>query len=131
MWEPYKKGFKAYLQLERSLSGNSVEAYLLDIEKLTSFLQANGLKKNPGELLLNDLQKFVQWVAELGMTASSQSRIISGVRTFYKYCFLEDIATTDPTTLLEAPKSRRMLPDVLSFDEIEAIIAQIDLSTPE
>jgi integrase/recombinase XerD len=131
VWEPYKKGFKAYLQLERSLSGNSIEAYLGDIEKLTAYLQSEGDLKNPSEIKLPDLQKFVQWVAELGMTASSQARIISGIRTFYKYCFLEDISSVDPTTLLEAPKLKRALPDVLSFDEIENIIAQIDVSTAE
>ena len=131
MWEPYKKGFKAYLQLERSLSEHSIIAYLADLEKLTAFLQASGLKKNPAQLELKDLQKFVQWVAELGMTASSQARIISGIRTFYKYCLMEDITKTDPTTLLEAPKLKRSLPDVLSFDEIEKMISVIDLSTPE
>lgn len=131
MWEPYKKGFKAYLQLERSLSPNSIEAYLNDIEKLTSYLQDKGELINPSEVKLTDLQKFVQWIAELGMTPSSQARIISGIRTFYKYCLLEDISNVDPTTLLEAPKLKRALPDVLSFDEIENIIAQIDLSTPE
>ena len=131
MWEPYKKGFKSYLQLERSLSGNSIEAYLLDIEKLTTWLQVEGLKKNPSEIQLKDLQKFVHWVAELGMTASSQARIISGIRTFYKYCLLEDISTTDPTVLLEAPKLKRSLPDVLSFEEIDQIIEQIDLSSAE
>jgi integrase/recombinase XerD len=131
LWEPYKKGFKAYLQLERSLSGNSIEAYLGDIEKLTAYLQSQGELKNPSEIKLPDLQKFVQWIAELGMTATSQARIISGIRTFYKYCLLEDISPVDPTTLLEAPKLKRALPDVLSFDEIETIIEQIDLSTPE
>lgn len=131
MWEPYKKGFKAYLQLERSLSANSIEAYLNDLEKLTTYLQAEGKLRNPSELNLSDLQKFVQWVAELGMTASSQARIISGIRTFYKYCLLEDISSVDPTILLEAPKLKRSLPDVLSFDEIENIIAQIDVSTAE
>ena len=131
MWEPYKKGFKAYLQLERSLAGNSIEAYLSDLEKLTSFLLEHGIKKNPSELELKDLQQFIKWIAELGMTQSSQARIISGLRTFYKYCLLEDISTVDPTTLLEAPKLKRTLPDVLSFDEIENIIAQIDVSTAE
>lgn len=131
VWEPYKKGFKAYLQLERSLSQNSIEAYLTDIEKLTSYLQSKGDLKNPSEVQLPDLQKFVQWIAELGMTPTSQARIISGIRTFYRYCLLEDISNVDPTTLLEAPKLKRALPDVLSFDEIENIIAQIDLSTPE
>lgn len=131
MWEPYKKGFKAYLQLERSLSGNSIEAYLGDIEKLTTYLQAQGDLKNPSEIRLPDLQKFVQWIAELGMTPASQARIISGIRTFYRYCLLEDISSVDPTTLLEAPKLKRALPDVLSFDEIENIISQIDVSTAE
>lgn len=131
MWEPYKKGFKAYLQLERSLSGNSIEAYLSDIEKLTSFLLSTDRKKNPSEVSLDDLQQFIRWVAELGMTPSSQARIVSGIRTFYRYCLLEDISPVDPTTLLEAPKLKRSLPDVLSFEEIELLINGIDLSTPE
>jgi len=131
MWEPYKKGFKAYLQLERSLSENSIEAYLNDVEKLTYYLQSNGHLKAPSELDLKILQGFIKWIAELGMTQTSQSRIISGIRTFYKYCLLEDLSTTDPTTLLEAPKLKRTLPDVLSFGEIEQIIGEIDLSTPE
>jgi len=131
MWEPYKKGFKAYLQLERSLSDNSVVAYLSDLEKFTQFLLNNELKKNPSEIDLSILQQFIKWIAELGMTQTSQARIISALRTFYKYCLLEDITMVDPTTLLEAPKLKRTLPDVLSFDEIENILSQIDLSTPE
>ena len=113
------------------MSGNSIEAYLSDIEKLTAYLQAQGDLKNPSEVNLPDLQKFVQWVAELGMSPTSQARIISGIRTFYKYCLLEDISPVDPTALLEAPKLKRALPDVLSFDEIENIISQIDVSTAE
>ena len=131
MWEPYKKGFRAYLQLERSLSNNSVAAYLNDIEKLTAYLQSADNRKAPAEISLDDLQHFTQWIAELGMTAASQARIISGLRTFYRYCLLEGIATADPTALLEAPKLKRSLPDVLSFEEIEKIINAIDLSTDE
>jgi integrase/recombinase XerD len=131
MWDAYKKGFKAYLQLERSLSDHSVEAYLHDVEKLTDYLQGNDTLKSPSELDLKALQAFVKWIAELGMTATSQARIISGIKGFYKYCLMEQICTTDPSTLLEAPKTRRKLPDVLSFDEIEKIIGQIDLSKPE
>lgn len=131
MWEPYKKGFKAYLQLERSLADNSVSAYLSDMEKFTQFLLNNDLKRSPAEIDLSVLQQFIKWIAELGMTQSSQARIISALRTFYKYCLLEDITTVDPTTLLEAPKLKRALPDVLSFDEIENVMAEIDLSTPE
>jgi integrase/recombinase XerD len=131
MWDTYKKGFKAYLQLEKSLSGNSVEAYLRDIEKLTQYMQEASALKSPGDISLKDLQAFVKWVAELGMTASSQARIISGIKSFYKYCISEQIVAKDPTTLLEAPKLKRALPDILSFEEIENIIAQIDLSKPE
>lgn len=128
MWDAYKKGYKAYLQLERSLSDHSVEAYLHDIEKLTSYFQGSDNLKSPEEVTLKDLQQFVKWVGELGMTPSSQSRIISGIRGFYKYCLIENITTTNPTTLLETPKRRRTLPDVLSFEEIELLISQLDLS---
>jgi integrase/recombinase XerD len=131
MWEPYKKGFKAWLQLERSLSDNSVEAYLRDIEKFTDWLQQENDLKSPPDIKLKDLQKFIKQIAELGMTATSQARIISGIRSFYKYCQLENISTQDPTLLLEAPKLKRTLPDILSFEEIENIISQIDLSKPE
>lgn len=131
VWDVYKKGFKAYLRLERSLSENSVEAYLRDIGKLTDYLQATQQEKAPGAITLKDLQAFVKWVSELGMTATSQARLISGIRSFYKYCVIEQICTTDPALLLEAPKTRRHLPDTLSFEEIESMIAQIDLSSPE
>jgi integrase/recombinase XerD len=131
VWDSYKKGFKAYLQLEKSLSDNSVEAYLRDIDKLTQYLQEASSLKTPADIELKDLQHFIKWIAELGMTSSSQARIISGIKAFYKYCLLEHISRTDPTTLLEAPKLKRSLPDILSFDEIENIISQIDLSKPE
>jgi integrase/recombinase XerD len=131
MWVAYKKGFKAWLQLEKSLSDNSVEAYLHDIEKLTSYLLLQKDEKKPSELTLKDLEKFVQWINELGMTVSSQARIISGLRSFYKYCLLEQISITDPTLLLEAPKMQRKLPDVMNFEEIEQIIGAIDQSKPE
>ncbi|MDP1842442.1 MAG: site-specific tyrosine recombinase XerD [Sediminibacterium sp.] len=131
MWEAYKKGYKAYLRLERSLSENSVEAYLRDITKLTDYLQYSNQLKAPNELVLKDLQAFVKWVGELGMTATSQSRMISGIRSFYKYCLNEQICSIDPSVLLEAPRTKRSLPDTLSFDEIESMIAKIDLSSPE
>ena len=131
MWDAYKKGFKAYLQLEKSLSDNSVEAYIRDIDKLTQYLQEVSQLKNPDAIELKDLQQFLKWITEMGMTASSQARIISGIKSFYRYCLLENITRNDPTTLLEAPRLKRALPDVLSFHEIEAIINQIDLSKPE
>jgi integrase/recombinase XerD len=131
MWKSYKEGFKQYLQLEKSLSDNTVQAYMQDIEKLTQYLSLAGEEKTPGRIDLNDLEKFVKWVSELGMTPSSQSRIISGIKNFYKYCLQEQIVTKDPTALLEAPRQKRSLPDTLSFTEIEKIIAAIDLSTQE
>ena len=124
MWKPYKKGFKAYLQLEKSLSDNSVEAYLRDVDKLTEYLQASDNLKTPANLSLSDLQHFIKWISELGMTATSQARVISGIRGFYKYCLVENIVNVDPSTLLESPKLKRALPDVLSFEEIESIISK-------
>lgn len=131
MWEPYKKGFKAYLQLEKSLSENSVEAYLHDIDKLTSYFEQHGISKAPKDVVLKDLEGFLKWITELGMMPGSQARIISGLKSFFKYCLLEQVITADPTALLEAPKLKRSLPDVLSFEEIENIIGQADLSTAE
>lgn len=131
MWSTYKKGYKAWLQLERSLSDHSVSAYLSDLDKLLDFLEAKHFTESPGKITLNHLQQFVAWINELGMTSTSQARIISGIRSFYDYCIAENIAEADPTQLLEAPKTRRKLPDVLSVEEIDAIIAAIDLSTPE
>lgn len=131
MWEAYKNGYKAWLQLEKSLADNSVQAYLHDIDKLTEFLLLESDQKSPKDLTLKDLEKFIEWIHKLGMTATSQARIISGLRSFYKYCLLEQISDTDPTVLLEAPKIRRTLPDTLAFEEIEKIIGAIDLSTDE
>ena len=131
MWQVYKKGFKAYLQLEKSLSANSVEAYLHDIEKLTSFLFATGELKSPQQIVLKDLEIFIRYISELGMTPGSQARIISGLKSFFKYCLLEQVITIDPSSLLESPKLKRSLPDILSFSEIEKMIQQLDLSKPE
>ncbi len=131
MWEPYKKGFKAYLQLEKSLSDHSVQAYLRDLELLTLFLQDQHITTPPGKITLKNLQAFVKNISRLGMSASSQARIISGIRAFYKYCNLENITKENPTTLLETPKLKRTLPDTLSFSEIEKMIGHLDLSKPE
>lgn len=131
MWESYKKSFQAYLKLEKSLSGNSTEAYLRDIEKLTDYLQLQSQALAPADITLKHLQAFLEWIAELGMQPTSQARLISGIRAFYRFCLLENIVQQDPTLLVEAPKTRRSLPDVLSFEEIEQILSAIDLSKPE
>jgi len=131
MWEAYKKGFRAWLQLEKSLSDHSVEAYLRDLDKLTTWLEMQELKRQPADIQVKDLEGFIRWIHELGMTATSQARILSGIRSFFTYCLTEQIVKADPTELIEGPKTIRKLPDVLAFDEIEKIIAQIDLSSPE
>ncbi|MEP7110987.1 MAG: site-specific tyrosine recombinase [Ferruginibacter sp.] len=131
MWDAYKKGYKAYLQLEKSLSENSVEAYLHDCELLTSWIQATNDLKTPQQIVLKDLENFIKWIGELGMTPGSQARIISGLRSFFRYCLQEQVILIDPTPLLESPKLKRSLPDTLSFEEIELIINCIDLSKPE
>lgn len=130
-WKSSKAGFKAYLQLERSLSGNSVEAYLADIDKLISYLEEYNLKLTPDKIELRHLQGLMQWIAELGMTPTSQARIISGIKAFYKYLILEDELKTNPTELLEAPKTGRKLPEFLTIEEIDKLIGAIDLSKPE
>ena len=131
MWAAEKKGFKAWLQLEKSLSDHSVEAYLRDIEKLTQFFSIENEKTAIEKVQLKDLQSFLKWIGALGMTASSQSRIISGIRSFFKYCLQESLVKLDPTLLLETPKLRRTLPDFLSVEEINRIVQAIDLSKPE
>jgi integrase/recombinase XerD len=131
MWAAEKKGFKAWLQLEKSLSDHSVEAYLRDIEKLSQFLLLQEKAISVENIQLKDLQTFLKWIGGLGMTASSQSRIISGIRSFFKYCLQENIVKQDPSELLETPKLRRILPDFLSVEEINRIIQAIDLSKPE
>lgn len=132
MWESFRKLFKGYLRLERSMSDHSVEAYIRDVEKLEQYLQAQGKEKlRPQDVTFEDLQGCVQWIAQLGMTASSQARVISGLKAFYRFLLLEDMTREDPTQLLEAPKILRKLPDVLTFEEIERIIAQIPLDTAE
>ncbi len=131
MWESYIKGFSAWIRLERSLSANSNIAYKHDIEKLTQFLEIKQLKLSPGEIQLHHLQEFVRWVSELGMGARSQARMISGIRTFYKYLLIENLINVNPAELLELPKTGRKLPDTLSLEEINRMISMIDLSTPE
>ncbi|WP_349318176.1 site-specific tyrosine recombinase XerD [Chitinophaga sp. MM2321] len=118
--------------MERSMSDHSIEAYLRDVEKLEQYLTGHG-KGNlrPQDVTLAELKACVQWIAKLGMTATSQARTISGIKAFYKFLLLEDMAKEDPTQLLEAPKIQRKLPDVLTFEEIEKMIAQISLDTAE
>ena len=119
-------GFKSYLTIERSLSGNSVDAYIRDVKKLAAFAK----NKNKTEIQIDkrDLSEFVVTISKGGKAARSQARIISGVKAFFKYLIMEDFIKVDPTELLEAPKIGMKLPDILSVDEIDSLIAAIDLS---
>jgi len=113
------------------LSKNSVEAYIHDVEKFVQYLEYAGLPKGPGQITLLDLQNFLKWVSELGMTATSQARVVSGLRGFYKYLLIENIVGNDPSEMLESPKTGRKLPVFLSVDEINLLVDSIDLSTKE
>ena len=130
-WKSHIQGFRSFLQLERSLSINSIEAYERDIEKLTQFLELNNIQKPPSKLATKDIRGFMQWIASLGLSARSQSRILSGIKAFYKYLILEENLKKDPTELVEAPKIGKKLPDTLSKTEIIDLIESVDLSHPQ
>lgn len=131
MWKTYVKGFKAWLQLEKSLSEHSVAAYLHDVELLTRFLCLDGKQPAPADITLVQLQLFLRWLNEIEMSAPTQARIVSGIRGFFTYCLAEQLISNDPTTLLEAPKTPRQLPDTLSIQEIDQLLSVLDLSKPE
>jgi integrase/recombinase XerD len=124
-------GFKSYLKLERSLSENSVEAYLHDLSMLEQFLIISKQALSPSEIKVSHLREFLLWINELGLSARSQARIISGLKGFFKYCLIENIVTDDPSQLLDSPRLGRKLPDTLSVHDINNLIEAIDLSKPE
>lgn len=131
MWKAYINGFKLFLKLEKSLSGNSVEAYERDVSQLVQFLQLSELKLEATQVKLSHLRLFLVYLNKLGLVASSQARIISGIKAFYKYLLLEDEIKQSPAELLEAPKLSRKLPDVLDLHEIDAMVAAIDQTKAE
>ncbi len=124
-------GFKSYLKLERSLSENTIEAYLHDITMLDRFFHSQKLPLNPAKISLPDLQDFMKWINELGLSGRSQARIISGLKGFFKYCLMENLIVDDPSQLLESPKLGRKLPDTLSVEDINNLVNAIDLSKSE
>ncbi len=130
-WDQYIRQFKNYLRLERSLSDNSVEAYLHDVVKLKQFVEMSNLAISPLQIESVHLQNFLEYINELGMTAHSQARIISGLKAFFKYLIYDELLDQDPTHLIEGPKLGRKLPDTLSYDEIVKLLEAIDHSTPE
>ncbi|HYG03294.1 MAG TPA: site-specific tyrosine recombinase XerD [Chryseosolibacter sp.] len=130
-WKIYIKQFAEYLRLERSLSANSIEAYARDVEKLDQFLQLRKIAVTPMKVTSKQLQSFLEYVTELGLSAHSQARILSGIKAFYKYLMYEEMIDVDPSYLIDGPKLGRKLPDTLSYTEIEQMLNAIDLSTPE
>lgn len=130
-WRSAIKGFQAYLKLEKGLSDNSIEAYSRDIDKLQQYADIQINKLNPEVVTLNDLRLFINWINELGMIPASQARILSGIKSFYKYLLVEDIISNSPAELLESPKKQRKLPDTLSHEDINRLISVIDLSKPD
>ncbi|MFY0672621.1 MAG: site-specific tyrosine recombinase XerD [Bacteroidia bacterium] len=131
MWESYIKGFKAFLKLEKALSDNTLNAYIDDVKKLTQFLELREISIAPQKIEVQLIHEFIYWVHEMGFLASSQARIISGLKNFYKYLIEEELLEENPFKHIDTPKIRRKLPVVLSTEEIEEMMAQIDRSAPE
>ena len=121
--------YKTYLRLEKALSANTIDAYLTDLDKLIRFAESE--KKDIRIITYDDLQQFVAQLHDIGIQARSQARIISGIKSFYKFLLLDGYIESDPTELLEIPKIGMKLPDILSVEEIDRILDTIDLSTPE
>ena len=128
IWDAHRKGFRNYLFAEKGLSDNSINAYLHDIDLLTNYLQSTDQMQEVGDVTLKTLQAFLKWLAEFGISENSQARIISGLRAFFNYAVQEGLCKLNPTDLLEAPKLKRKFPEVLAYEEIEAMLAEIDLS---
>ena len=121
--------YKNYLRLEKSLSPNSIEAYMSDLDKLTRY--AKGERKDIKDLTYEDLQQFLAQLRDIGIHPRSQARILSGIRSFYRFLLLDDYISSDPTELIESPKIGMKLPEVLTVNEINRILDSIDLTTPE
>ena len=130
-WQSELIGFKTYLRLERSLSGNTIEAYLHDVDVLIQFFNSRSSKKVLSDVSSNDLKEFLIWINELGMLPPTQARVLSGLKAFFKFLLLDNQIKVDPSALIESPKTSRKLPDTLSIIEINKLIEAIDLSKAE
>lgn len=128
-WSAALTAFRGYLLLERSMSPNTIEAYLNDVGKFIRYLEIRESTLLPLEVQATDLQSFILWINDLGLEASSQARLISGLKAFYKFLLVEDLLEQDPALFLDAPRHLRKIPEVLSSSEIRLMLDQIDLST--
>ena len=130
-WHSAISGFKAYLQLERALSKHTLEAYTRDVKKLAQYVHLHELELSPTNIQLKDLEGFLHWMNSLGLGKRSQARLISGIKAFFKFLLIEDLILEDPSDLLETPRLDRDIPEILTFDEIQAMLQAIDLSHPQ
>jgi integrase/recombinase XerD len=130
-WDRHIKNFEIHLRLERSLSSNSIQAYINDIKHLRQFLELSGNDMSVEQINRETLTEFIHWAAKLGLSSRSQARMISGLKAFFRYLLLEDIIVKNPASLISAPKLGRKLPDILSVEEIDRMISAIDLSQPQ
>ncbi|MCL6296673.1 site-specific tyrosine recombinase XerD [Jejuia spongiicola] len=129
-WKHALKDYQLYLKIERGLSQNSIDSYSLDIQKLILFLEENTINSSPISISTEIIQQFIYEIAKQ-VNARSQSRLISGLRSFFNYLVFEDYRKTNPLELIESPKIGRKLPDTLTEDEIDKLITAIDLSKPQ
>lgn len=130
-WSESKKGYETFLRIEKSLSPNSVSAYVNDINKLIVFVEEHYPNLTPETVKLAQLRKFVEWMNQSGISPRTQARTISGIKSFYKFLLIEEAVENDPTTLLESPRIGRKLPEILTDDEINKLIEAIDVSKAE
>jgi integrase/recombinase XerD len=130
-WEKAIQEFTYYLQLERSMSGNTLEAYVRDVTKLKQFFEMTNSAAQPADVKAKDIKNFLVYINELGMTAPSQARILSGIKSFYKFLLFQNSIVEDPASQIQSPHKGRKLPEVLDFHEIEQLLDAIDMSTPE
>jgi len=128
-WTLHIRGFKQYLQLERSLASNSIEAYERDVVKLKQFLDIHNFSDEPSTIVAGRIKEYLKYLTDLGMSAYSQARMLSGVKAFFRYLNLDGVREDDPSALIEGPKIGRKLPDTLEFHEIEQLFSAIDLSS--
>jgi integrase/recombinase XerD len=127
-WNIHIKGFLSYLRLEKSLSKNSIEAYERDVQKLKSFSETFSPPLSPTYISQKEIRLFIKWITELGLSATSQARILSGLKAFFEFLVIEKEIKEDPMEFIEAPRIGRKLPDVLSIEEMENILSSIDMS---
>lgn len=130
-WKQAIKDFETYLRLEKSLSENSIAAYAGDVLKLESFFTGKGIERSPVNVTYPDLKDFLAWIASDNQNTRTQSRILSGIRSFFRFLLIEGEIEENPASLIESPKIGLKLPEVLSVEEIDKIIGAIDLSKQE